>query len=424
MIRDITLPYGQIGMVLNIDEKRLNGIISISQQEFKIKESEEQIVLNALAHPIESKKLSELATGKKNIVIVTSDHTRAVPSGITMPLILNEIRSSNEEAKVTILVATGLHRGMTHQEMVSRFGSKIVEEEVIVNHDAFDNTKNIFLGNLPSGSKFEMNRLACEADLLVAEGFIEPHFFAGFSGGRKSILPGIASASCVNINHSAPQMASHMATTGVLDGNPIHEDMASAAKISKVSFILNVLLDENKKIESAFAGDVEKAHRKGCNRLLTQNGVDAIMSDIVVTTNGGYPLDQNLYQCPKGLSSALECVKECGVLILTASCSDGLGGVNFGQMMQSGSPKELQERILATPMEETIPEQWCVQCFSGSLLKYKIILVSMLDKELVEKMGFLYAENVNSALNLAYKIKGNKAKVTVIPDGVSVIIKK
>jgi nickel-dependent lactate racemase len=423
MMKDIKIPYGQSDLSFSIDDNRLNGIITVRPQESKSKKNEKQIVLDALANPIGSQKLSELANGKENIVIVTSDHTRAVPSSITMPLILDEIKSVNKKAKITILVATGLHRGMTKSEMIKRFGAKIVEEENIINHDAFDNQNNIFLGNLPSGSKFEMNKIACDADLLIAEGFIEPHFFAGFSGGRKSILPGIASATCVNINHSAPQMASPMANTGVLDGNPIHEDMASAAKLSKVAFILNVLLNEDKKIDSAYAGNVEKAHRKGCECLVQQNGVNPIMSDIVITTNGGFPLDQNLYQCPKGLSSALECVNKNGVIILAASCSDGLGGDNFGRMMQSGTPKQLLRQILDTPMEDTIPEQWCVQRFSDSLLKYKIILVSELDKTVVEKMGFLYAEDVNAALHLAYKIKGEKAKVTVIPDGVSVIIK-
>lgn len=422
-MKNIRLPYGQNDISLSIDDDRLNGLIAINQKESKNKMSEMQIVLNALANPIDSERLSKLAFGKKNIVVVTSDHTRAVPSGITMPLILNEIRSTNKTATITILIATGLHRGMNKNEMINRFGQEIVDNEFIINHDAFDDENNVYLGQLPSGSKFEMNKIAFEADLLIAEGFIEPHFFAGFSGGRKSILPGIASATCVNINHSAPQMASSMANTGILDGNPINEDMVSAAKISKVSFILNVLLDENKCIESAFAGDVISAHRKGCDRLLKKNGVSAIMSDIVVTTNGGFPLDQNLYQCPKGLSSALDCVNDDGVIILAASCSDGLGGENFGRLMQSGTPEELLKKILSTPMEDTIPEQWCVQRFSNSLLKYKIILVSMLEKSLVEKMGFLYSKNIDDALKLAYKIKGDKAKVTVIPDGVSVIIK-
>lgn len=423
MLKNILLPYGKNTVSLDINTDQLNGIISITGQKLNNNIDEKQIVLNALSNPIESKTLKELSIGKKNIVIITSDHTRAVPSSITMPLLLDEIRSSNKDAKVTILIATGLHRGMTKEEMIERFGKKIVDEETIINHDAFDNNNNIYLGQLPSGSKFEMNKIAVDADLLIAEGFIEPHFFAGFSGGRKSILPGIASATCVNINHSAPQMANPQSTTGVLDGNPIHEDMASAAKLSKIAFILNVLLDENKKIKAAYAGDVDKAHRKGCNFLLKENGAKAIMSDIVVTTNGGYPLDQNLYQCPKGLSSALKCIKKDGIAILVASCSEGLGGEHFGRMMKSGSPKEIHKRILDTPMEKTIPEQWCVQYFSAALLKYKIILVSSLEQNLVEQMGFIYANDVNKAMKIAYEIKGNEAKVTVIPDGVAVIIK-
>ncbi|MGD1820191.1 MAG: nickel-dependent lactate racemase [Pleomorphochaeta sp.] len=423
MTQNILLPYDKSNLTLEIDNERLNKIIRIEPQETSQKLSEKQIVLNALSNPIESQKLSELSKGKKNIVIITSDHTRAVPSSITMPLLLDEIKSTNNEAKITILIATGLHRGMTHDEMVTRFGIDIVNNYTIINHDAFDKEQNIYLGQLPSGSKFEMNKIAVDADLLIAEGFIEPHFFAGFSGGRKSILPGISSATCVNINHSAPQMAAPTSTTGVLDGNPIHEDMASAAKLSKIAFILNVLLDEEKKVKAAVAGDVEKAHRQGCNILLEENGAKAIKSDIVITTNGGSPLDQNLYQCPKGLSSALKCLNKNGVAILMASCSEGLGGDNFAKMMVSGTPEEIYKRILATPMEETIPEQWCVQYFSQALLAYKIILVSSLDKKTVEKMGFIYAENPKEALDLAYEIKGNKAKVTVIPDGVAVIIK-
>lgn len=419
----IDLPYGNKKVILEIDNKNLNGVISLNNQNYLKSKTESEIVLEALNNPIGSDTLVNLAKGKKNIVIITSDHTRAVPSAITMPILLNEIKKSCGDAKITILIATGLHRGMSKDEMIQRFGEKIVKEEKILNHDAF-NDETVFLGNLPSGSKFEINKIANEADLLIAEGFIEPHFFAGFSGGRKSILPGICSSTCVNINHSAPQMASPFATTGILDGNPIHEDMISAAKLSGISFILNVLLDENKKIKLAFAGDVDLAHRKGCKVLLDQNGVEPIFSDIVVTTNGGYPLDQNLYQCPKGIASALECINDDGIIIFCASCSDGIGGTHFSQMMVSGTPGELQERILATAKEDTIVEQWCVQRFSSTLLKYKVILVSEIDKDLVEKMGFIYASDVNEALDKALMIKGNEAKVTVIPDGVAVIVKK
>lgn len=423
MIHEVNLPYGKETKILKIDEKNLNGIISLENKNSQRNESEEEIIINALHHPIGTQTLEELAKGKKNIVIITSDHTRAVPSAITMPILLKELKKGCSNAKITILIATGLHRGMTNDEMIERFGEKIVKEETIINHDAF-NDEVVFLGNLPSGSKFEMNKIAYDADLLIAEGFIEPHFFAGFSGGRKSILPGIASSTCVNINHSAPQIASPFATTGVLDGNPIHEDMISAAKLSGLSFILNVLLDENKKVKFAFAGDVDLAHRKGCKLLVQENGVSPIFSDIVITTNGGFPLDQNLYQCPKGIASALECINPNGIIILCASCNEGLGGEHFNKLMVSGTPKELQERILATPKENTIVEQWCVQRFSSTLLKYKLILVSELEKNLVEKMGFIYAKDVNEALDKALKIKGKDTKVTVIPDGVAVIVKK
>ncbi len=388
-------------------------------------EGERAIVREALSHPIDTPQLARLAQNKNSIVIITSDHTRPVPSAITLPLLLEEIRRGNPQADITILVATGLHRGMTREEMVDKFGQEIVSREKIVNHDSTDRSQLVNLGTLPSGSKCEINRLAVEADLLLAEGFIEPHFFAGFSGGRKSVLPGIASEDCVNINHSAEAIQHPNSITGVLDGNPIHEDMMVAARFAKLAFILNVLLDDNKKIVSAYAGDFESAHRSGCEELLEHSAVDAVQAEIVVTTNGGYPLDQNLYQCPKGLSAALNCAEEGAVIILAVACRDGLGGDNFGRMMQEGSPSELMERVLAIPPEQTISEQWCVQRFAEALMHYQIILVSpQLGKDLVERMNFIYAATLDEAMAKAFELKGTDASVTVIPDGVSVITRR
>ena len=313
---------------------------------------------------------------------------------------------------------------MTPEEMRARFGEELFEKERFVNHNAYDTASLTKLGTLPSGSKCEVNTLALNADLLIAEGFIEPHFFAGFSGGRKSVFPGIASQACVNINHSAKAIADPRSITGVLDGNPIHEDMIKAARMANLTFILNVLLNEKKEIIGAFAGDTDKAHRAGCAKLLADAGIEAVKADIVITTNGGYPLDQNLYQCPKCLSSALMCAKKDAVIILAAACEDGLGGENFGRMMQEASASVLLKRILATPPEQTVSEQWCVQRFAEALLSYKIILVSSLEKSLVTAMGFLYADTVDNALQQAYEIKGKDAKTTIIPDGVSVIVKE
>jgi len=419
------LPYDTGRISFSAPDERIAGVLRIGGTAEADGRSQERIVRDALKKPIGSKPLRELARDKKRIVVITSDHTRAVPSALTLPILLAEIRAGNPGADITVLVATGLHRGMTRAEMESKFGKNVCDSEHIVNHDAYDASAFVDLGVLPSGSKCEISRMAVEADLLVSEGFIEPHFFAGFSGGRKSVLPGVASQDCVNINHSAGAIQHPGAATGVLAGNPIHEDMIKAARLAKLAFIFNVLLDEEKRVIAAFCGDADAAHLAGCGYLLGRSGVDAVKADIVLTTNGGYPLDQNLYQCPKGLDAALACVNDGGVIIMAAACRDGLGGENFGRMMLEGSPRELLDRVLATAPEKTVSEQWCVQRFADALTKYRIILVtSGLERALVERMNFLYAGSVDEALAKAFALKGPRSKITIIPDGVSVIVRR
>lgn len=423
-MKKIKLPYHKGHIDLNIDELNLEGILVSNAEEYKANKSEEVIVKEALEKPINSKRLRELARKKEKIVIITSDHTRPVPSHITLPILLKEIREGNQDADITILVATGLHRATTKDEMLKKYGEETVSNEKIVIHDAFKPEDMVELGNLPSGRPCRVNHLAVEADLLICEGFIEPHFFAGFSGGRKSILPGVSSEETVNANHSARAIAHPLAKTGVLEGNPIHEDMIYAARKAEVDFILNVVLDSDKKIINAVAGDVNDAHIEGCNFLDELSGVDKVMADIVITTNGGYPLDQNLYQCPKAISAAVECAKEDGVIIMVASCIDGLGGENFGNLMMKGNPKELLEYIQSIPDEQTISEQWCVQRFAGVLMKYRLILVTdYLDHDVIRKMNITPAKSINEAMEIAYEMKGRNASVTVIPDGVSVIVR-
>jgi len=424
----IDFPYGRSTITLDIPDKNIAALLRPAEPEPN-SFSESEIVRDALMSPIGSPRLSELVCGKKSVVVITSDHTRAVPSRITMPLLLEEIRRGNPEAEITILVATGLHRSMTEAEMRDRFTDEIFESERIINHNAFAGAEDpeyfVNLGILPSGSKCEINRIAVEADLLISEGFIEPHFFAGYSGGRKSILPGIASQDCVNINHSARALADQRAATGVLRGNPVHEDMIQAAKFAKLQFICNVLLNADKKVIDAFCGDIEEAHQKGCVTLMKRCGVEPVKSQIIITSNGGYPLDQNLYQCPKGLDAAIACAGEGAVIILAAACEDGLGGENFGRLMLSAPPEELRDKILSIRPEETISEQWCNQRFADALCKHKIILVTDgIDRNTVEKMNFIHAESIQSALEKAFELKGRDAGVTVIPDGVGVIVRR
>ncbi len=249
-----------------------------------------------------------------------------------MPIILRRIRNVNPEIDVKIIVATGFHRPSTREELIYKMGEEIVDNEDIVMHISTDDKSMCKVGILPSGGDLYINKLAYEAELLIAEGFIEPHFFAGFSGGRKSVLPGIASAKTIMYNHCSDFIDSDNSRTGKLNNNPIHEDMVYAAKVAKLAFILNVVIDKDKKIIASFAGDVEKAHTKGCRFVTALSKVNSIKSDIVVTTNGGYPLDQNIYQSVKGMTAAEATCKDGGVIIMIAACNDGHGGQSFMKM--------------------------------------------------------------------------------------------
>ena len=304
-MKTIPIPYYTGTLDLHVAEENLKAVVTAKMHHYKAEKGEEELVREALENPIGSKKLSELAAGKKRITLVTSDHTRAVPSKITLPILLAEIRKGNPEAEITILIATGLHRATTPEEQRRMFGDAIVDHEKIAVNDAFAPEDFVHICTLPSGADFEVNKLAASCDLLVTEGFIEPHFFAGFSGGRKSILPGICSQVTVNENHSYKAIASPYAAAGVLEKNPIHEDMVAAARAVNVQFTFNVALDGEKKIIAAFCGDLVQSHEKGVEFIRSLSQCPSITGDIVITSNGGYPLDQNLYQSPKAVATAL-----------------------------------------------------------------------------------------------------------------------
>ena len=424
-MQTIKIPYYRETVDIHVDEKNLKAVISAKMHEYKAEKSEIELIEDALENPIGSKKLSELSVGKNKIVIVTSDHTRAVPSKITLPIILKEIRKGNPDADITILIATGLHRPTTEEEQRNMFGDVIVDNEKIVANNAFDPEQFVKVCDLPSGAEFFCNKIAVNCDLLVTEGFIEPHFFAGFSGGRKSILPGICNAATVNENHSYKAIANDNSKTGVLEGNPIHKDMVVAARAVNVQFILNVTLNAEKKVIAAFAGDLEQAHLKGVEFIRSQSQCPVVTGDIVVTSNGGYPLDQNLYQSPKAVATAEVCAGEDGVIIMCCSCCDGMGGSNFAKLITMGTPEEIDEYLSKIPPKETISEQWCPQIYSRILRKHKMILVTtFLDHELVKKANMIPASTPDEALEIAYSIKGKDASVVVIPDGVSVLAVK
>lgn len=420
----VKLPYGKKNITIDIPKDRLEGILISQVHKYNVQDSEEEVVKKALVKPIGMSRLRDLAQGKKRIVVISSDHTRPVPSHITMPLILNEIRQGNSKAEIIILVATGYHRASTEAELRDKYGDKIVDKEMIVIHNSRDRDNMIKVGMLPSGGELVLNRLAIETDLLVAEGFIEPHFFAGFSGGSKSILPGIASETTVLANHCSEFIAHKKTRTGILEGNPIHKDILYAAKKANLAFILNVVINADKKIINAFAGHWEEAHLKGCEFVSKLAGVKSKLADIVITTNGGYPLDQNIYQSVKGMTAAEDTCKKSGVIIIASKCVDGHGGDYFyNTLAKANSIQELMDEIINRDQNKTIPDQWESQILARILLKHKVIMVTNASKEIVENMHMKWASSVAEAIKMADKMLGNRSKITVITDGVSVIVR-
>ncbi|MDF2890172.1 MAG: hypothetical protein K0R80_539 [Clostridia bacterium] len=422
----VKIPYSKGFIDLEVSERNLIGVLESKAHHFKTEDDQVTIAKKALENPIGSPRLRDLAKGKNNIVIITSDHTRPVPSKITMPLLLEEIRNGNPEAEITILIATGFHRLTTHEEMVNKFGEEIVKNEKLVNHDCRDKNSLVDVGILPSGGKLILNKLAMEADLLVSEGFIEPHFFAGFSGGRKSVLPGVASETTVLANHCSKFIASEYARAGTLEGNPLHKDMVYAAEAANLAFILNVVIDSEKRIINAFAGHRTAAHETGCEFVSKLASVKAQPADIAITSNGGYPLDQNIYQSVKGMTAAEATAKENGVIIIAAACNDGHGGEAFyNTFLENTTAQSIMDKIMQIPMESTIPDQWESQILARILINYKVILVTdQCDPKMVTDMHMLHAYTLEEALKMAYEIKGADATVTVVPDGVSVIVQK
>jgi nickel-dependent lactate racemase len=425
----VGIPYGKTSVSCEIPDERVRGVLYSRTHGYSAA-GESELVREALRAPIDSPSLRELAKGKRRVVVVTSDHTRPVPSAVTMPILLKEIRAGNPEADIVILVATGMHRGMTKDEVAARFGAEIASREKIVVHDSRDDANLVSLGTLPSGGELVINRLAVDCDLLVAEGFIEPHFFAGFSGGRKAVLPGIAGYRTVLANHCAEFISHDRARTGILEGNPIHRDMIFAAKTAKLRFILNVVLDSDKKIIAAFAGDTDAAHLRGCGFLKELAGVRAVPADVVITGNGGYPLDQNIYQAVKCMTGAEASVNPGGVIVVASECGDGHGGAAFYDTFKNTrSPEEVMKAICARGRNETLPDQWQIQIFVRILRKHKVIMAASVPPETIERLGMIPAPgfpsgtSLDAALAAAEKIVGkNDASVTVIPDGVSVIV--
>jgi nickel-dependent lactate racemase len=422
-MKTISFPYGKEYLQYEIPDSRFQGELVSEIHHYKAAKSQEDLVRDALEQPVGTPTLRVMAEEKKKVVLIASDHTRPVPSKVIVPPMLAEIRRGNPDADITILVATGCHRETTQAELESKFGPEITSQEKIIIHNC-DSSDMAYLGKLPSGGDIFINKFAVEADLLVAEGFIEPHFFAGFSGGRKSVFSGLAGRKAVLYNHNADFIAHPKARTGIIEGNPIHIDMLYAARKARLDFICNVVINSAKEVIYAVSGDCDLAHREGREFLLSKCRAAPALADIVISTNGGYPLDQNIYQAVKGMTAAEATVRKGGVIIHLSQSADGHGGPEFHRTFAEEKDLDrMLDNFLKTPRENTRVDQWESQILARILKHARVIYISDAPDEMVRDFHMTPAHSIDEAIKKAEGMLGNSnASITAIPDGIAVIV--
>jgi lactate racemase len=408
------LEYGKNGLEVNFPEQ---GIDLIEPRFVEGLVDESAALLQALRAPEGSPPLRERVTAADRVAIIFPDRTRAMPSARVLPVILSEISHVPRE-QITLINAVGTHRENSREELIAMVGQSVVENYRIVQHRPKDKSSMVFLGKSSFGHDVWVNRDFMEAKVKILTGFIEPHFFAGFSGGPKAVLLGVGAFESILQNHSAPMLDNPYATWGETDRNPIYQEMSEIAALAQPDFIVNVTMNRHRQITGIFAGDWRQAHRQGCDfaRQCVMRPVDHLY-DMVVTTNSGFPLDMNFYQAVKGISGASRIVKPGGSIIIAAECADGLPPEgNFRSLLHARkTPAELLEMVRGLP--EPVHDQWEVQILAQVLLKARVHLYSSLPDE--EVLG-AHVTPVHDIAALVKKLQmeiGPSCRIAVLPEG-------
>ena len=404
-------PYGTSFLEAVIPARNLAAVLSRTQAPGLGKETE--AVAAALRNPIGCPPLIDLVGRKTKVAVIVTDNTRACPDDRLLPPILDELAQKLPRENITIIIGLGLHPPLNKAELAQKVGENIVANYKVINHDIDDVVE---IGTTSRGNPVEVNRRVVEADFRLSTGFIEPHFFAGFSGGGKSIAPGVSSRRSICRNHGFKMIEDPFSRAGILKGNPVHEDIAEQAKMARLNFIVNVLLNDDKEITHIFAGDPLLAHEKGCEMEKALVGVKVNHKvDVTITSNSGCPLDLDLYQTCKGIDNASMITREGGIIIVASSCSRGPGPAAFLDLHSgAASPGEILEKIRR---EEPVGVQWQNQILARAQLSKTICLVSDLDPEEVKKMLMLPVPSIEEGLAKALQALGSGAEVAVIPEG-------
>ncbi len=411
MDTEINLPYGDSFLKARIPTKNITSILRT--KDIKGLDNEREAITNSLRLPIRCPALRTCVNKNDKVVVIVTDNTRPCPDDRLLPPILAELEEKLPRENITIIVALGLHPPLDKQELVKKLGRDIVESYNVLNHDV---NQTVNIGTTPRGTPVDINTKVVEADFRISTGFIEPHFFAGFSGGRKSIAPGVFSARSAYKNHSYKMIEHPRARAGILKGNPIHEDLVEQAKMAKLNFIVNVLLNKKREITHVVAGDPIKAHERGCEIERDIAGVKvAHKVDITITTNSGAPLDLDFYQTCKGIDTASQITRDGGIIIIASSCCAGVGPEEFRALHAAvSSPKEVLQKIRRA---EPIGVQWENQILARTQMKNDIYLVSSLEDSVVKDMMITPIHTIEEGLEKAFMALGSDAEVAIIPEG-------
>ena len=382
-------------------------------------------IRKAIKNPIEGQSLRNIIKNKKpvnKVCIVVSDATRPVPSHIILEGLIGKLNDYGiQDNQILVLIATGLHRPSSLDEIERIIGKDLINRLVVKNHVANDTDSLQYFGNTEENIPIYVNKNYSSSDVKITTGYVEPHFFFGFTGGRKSIIPGIAGKETIQANHSAKNISSPFSRFGMYKENMLHKNSMEICQKVGVDFTVNVCINENHEIVKTVAGDFEKVHETLVdyqNKHLFTEIQEPY--DIVICGNGGYPLDLNLYQAVKSMALGELAVKKNGTIISVNECIDGIGEENFRELLFSGkSPQELYNLILNR--EIVVPDQWEIQILARILMKAEIIVVSSLKEQEIGNIGLKYANNVENAIKVSIKKHGSNARILILPNGPQIL---
>jgi nickel-dependent lactate racemase len=412
-MKKVKLAYGKTNLEVAVPDQA----VVIEPRYLAALADEKAAVMAALRQPIGTPPLKEMVKSNQTVVIVISDITRPTPNHKLVPWLLEEL-SHVPKSNITVINGLGSHRANTQEELIQMLGREVVDTIRVINHDAFTKSELVKVGTNSHGSTVYFHKEYVNADFKIVTGFIEPHFFAGFSGGPKGICPALAGIETILDFHNAKMIGHPLSTWGVIEGNILQGAATENCLMAKPDFMLNVTLNGDKGITAVFAGDVITAHRQGCS-FVKEHAMYEVEApfDIVITTNSGYPLDQNLYQTVKGMSAAAQVVKPGGAIIAVSECSDGLPNHgNYAKILKMRqTPEELLEMI--NDEQFSMFDQWEAQVQAMIQVKADCYLYSSLDEETVHQAKLKHVKDVETTLNQLMSVYGAEARIAVLPLG-------